>query len=110
MDEVDADPVDLGHVLRHGVEPVLEPAELVVLSPVARELPEERELYALRGVLDELRCGPSHRLDSATQIVDLILRDLDGERRDLGTGCDRGAHDDLPRRRETPRRDPTPPS
>src|SRR5262249_20895252 len=67
-----------------------------VLDPVAREFLQERELHALRGVLDELGTGPPRGLDPAPQIVDLILRYLDRERRDLGAGVDRGAHHYLP--------------
>src|SRR5207253_8924996 len=94
----DVDPVDLGHELGEGVEARLEPPEVVVLGPVPRELPEERDLHALRGVLDELVGGPARRLDAAAQIVDLLLRDLDREGPDpcCSLGC--GAHDDLPLR------------
>ena len=48
------------------------PPEVVVLGSVTRELPEERELDALRGVLVELGGGPPRRLDTTALIVDLL--------------------------------------
>src|SRR5262249_51375188 len=48
------------------------------------------------GVLDELGGGPARRLDAATQIIDLLVRDLDAERPDPGCSLSGGAHDNLP--------------
>src|SRR4029077_21036930 len=92
----DVEPVDVRRVLGQGVEPRLDASEVVVLGPVARELLEELELHALRGVLDDLAGRPSRLPDAATEIVDLLLRDLDGERPGLDPGVDGRAHEDLP--------------
>ena len=94
MDEVDLDPVDLGRELRKRVQPRLDPTEVVVGRPVARELLERRLLDALRSVRDELVGGPAHRRDAPTQVVDLLLWDLDVERANVGRGRDGDAHVD----------------
>jgi hypothetical protein len=59
MDEVDLDAVDLGSELRERVEPLLEPADVVVGDPVAREFLDGRELDALRPIIDELLAWPA---------------------------------------------------
>jgi hypothetical protein len=69
VDEVDLDPVDLGRELRERVQPRLEPAEVVVGGPVARELLERRQLDALRPVRDQLLAGPARRGEAAVQLV-----------------------------------------
>src|SRR5262249_49817696 len=96
VDEVDVHSVDLGRELGKRVEPLLEPPEVVVLGPVAREFAEERDLDPLRGVLHELGGGPARRLDAATQVSYLLVRDLDAERPDPGCSLGGGAHVYLP--------------
>ena len=59
VDEVDVEAVDLGQELREGVQPRLEPAEVVVVAPVAGELLHRRQLHALRRVGDGLLLGPA---------------------------------------------------
>ena len=77
VDEVDLDPVDLGRELRQRVQPRLDPTEVVLVRPVARERLDRRQLHALRAVLDELLGGQARRRDAPAQVVDLFLRDLD---------------------------------
>ena len=85
VDEVDVEPVDLGDEMREGVEPRLEPSEVVLVGPVASELLHRRQLHALRLVCDGLLLGPARRLQAPTQLVDPFLRDFDPERADRRT-------------------------
>ena len=79
VDEVDVEAVDLGQELREGVEPGLEPAQVVVAAPVAGELLRRRERHALGDVADGLLLRPSRRLDSPAEVVELVLGHLDAE-------------------------------
>src|SRR5262249_30895308 len=94
MDEVDGDPVDLRLELREGVQPRLNPPEVVLGVPVARERLQRYQLHALRPIVDELLAGPARRGDAAPQFGDLLLPDLDLKRADPGGGSDGAAHDD----------------
>jgi hypothetical protein len=89
VDEVDVDAVDLGHELREGVQPRLEPAEVVVVCPVARELLQRRELHALRPVGNELLVRPARVGDTPAEVVDCLQGNLDSERTDARVGDDR---------------------
>jgi hypothetical protein len=93
VDEADVHPVDLRRELRERVQPRLGPAPVVLGLPVPCELPQRRELHALRSIRDQLRGGPARRGDAPAQIDDLLLRNLDLERPNLGRGVDGGAHD-----------------
>ena len=73
VDEVDVEAVDLGQELREGVQPRLEPAEVVVGRPVAHELLHRRERDALRQVGDGLLLGPARRLEPPAEVVDVAL-------------------------------------
>jgi hypothetical protein len=84
VDEVDVEAVDLRLELRERVQPRLEPAEVVLVAPVVRESLHRRELHALRRILDGLLLGPARRLNTAAEFVEIVLRDLDLERPDLG--------------------------
>ena len=94
VDEVDVHPVDLGRELRKRVEPRLGLAPVVVGRPVAGELLHRRQLHALRPVVDELLAGPASRGDAPAQVVELLVRNLDVERANVGGGIG-GAHSDL---------------
>ena len=87
VDEVDVEAVDLGHELRDGVEPRLEPAEVVVVGPVPHERLHRRERDALRQVADGLLLGPARRLESSAQVIEVALRHLHPERTN-GLGSD----------------------
>ncbi len=52
MDEVKAEPVDLGAVLREGVDASLEPAPVILVAPVGDQRLSLLEGYALRPVAD----------------------------------------------------------
>ena len=90
VDEVDIHPVDLGRELRQCVQPFLAPAPVVLGRPVAGELPQRRQLHALRPILDELLGGPACRLDAPAQFGQVSLRKLHLKRTKSGLithGC-----------------------
>ena len=68
VDEVDLDPVDLGRELRQRVQSCLARAPVVLGRPVAGELPQRRQLHALRPILDELPGGPARGRDPAAKL------------------------------------------
>ena len=79
MDEMNVQPVDLGHEVREGVELRLALAPVVVGRPVAGECLHRRQRHALRVVGDRLAIGPARRCDPATHVVHRLLRDVDLE-------------------------------
>ena len=54
----------------HGVQPRLDPPEVVAVAPVASEVLHELERHALRVVLDGLPVGKARRGDACTQVLD----------------------------------------
>jgi len=84
VDEVDVQPVDLGDELRHGVEPRLALAPVVLGQPVARDRLDRRQLHALRGIRDTLLLGPAHGRETRAQVLEVRLGDVDRERADRG--------------------------
>ena len=88
VDEVDAQPVDLGRELRYGVQPRLALAPVVLVVPVARDRLHRRQLHTLRGILDALLLGPARRGDPRPQVLEVRLGELDRERPDFAaTRC-----------------------
>jgi len=93
VDEVDIHPVDLGRELRQCVQSCLAGAPVVLGREVAGDLPQRRQLHALRPILDELLGGPACRREAPAEIIKLGLRCAVGEGSDgavLG-GCFSGA-------------------
>ena len=95
VDEVDVHPVDLGRELRQRIQSRLALAPVVVGRPVAGERLDRRQLHALRPIGDELPGGQARRRDPATQVSELLLRNLNPERVDR---CcfSRNGHTSLP--------------
>ena len=88
VDEVDVQPVDLGHEVRQGVQLRLAPAPVVLRRPVAREFVHHRQLHALRMIRDELLVGPAGGRDARTQRLQFRLGgDRDRERPDRRGTC-----------------------
>src|SRR6201992_728424 len=93
VDEVDVQPIDLGQELGEAIELGLEAPPVVAALPVAGQ--RSGVLYAnpLRPVAHRFRVGPSSSGQSLLQVVDLRIRDRDGERADEGRGrWSRGGH------------------
>jgi hypothetical protein len=82
VDEVDIRPIDLGRELRQRVESRLACAPVVIGRPVADKRLDRRQLHALRPIGDQLPGGPARRRETAPQLSDLLLRDVNLERAD----------------------------
>jgi hypothetical protein len=87
VEEVDVQPVDLGHELGDGVESGLESAQVVAVGPVACQRLDGGQLHALRLIADGLGLGPAGGLHAAAQLHQLLLRNLDREGADFCHGC-----------------------
>src|SRR2546426_10704060 len=83
LNEVNVDAIDLGDELREGVELRLALAPVVLRPPIARELLDRRELNTLRCIRDDFAFGPLGRLDAATQVGDLRIRNIHLERTNI---------------------------
>src|SRR6185436_10088563 len=85
--------------LRQGIELCRDAPEVVLGAPIPGERLRGRQLHPLRAVLDKLLRRPTRGGDASTQVVHLVLRDLDTERPDLDRGFDHRGHGDPPRYR-----------
>src|SRR5512132_1241414 len=90
MDEMDLLTVDLGGELRVLVELRLPRAPFVAATPGAHEPPDPLDTYAVCGAATGDLVGETSPGESALQVVDLRLRDVDPKRADLG--LDRAGH------------------
>jgi hypothetical protein len=86
VDEVDAEPVDLGHELRERVQLRLARAPVVVGAPVGHQVMDRRQLHALRLIGDEFLAGPARGRDAPLQVGQVLVRHVDLERADGGIG------------------------
>src|SRR5262249_42428768 len=84
MNEMDVEPVDLGHELRQSVELRLDLAPVMFRRPIMRELPDRRELHALRVISAGFLIRPLGRLDAPVQVGEVRFGDLHMERTDRG--------------------------
>jgi hypothetical protein len=80
--EMNIEPVDLGHVLRQGVEPRFYLPPVVVGSPIADELLHRRQSHALRLVGDGLPVRPLRHYQTLTQVSQPLRGELHAERAD----------------------------
>ena len=80
VNEVDLDPVYLGHELRQRVQSRLDLAPVVVRRPMARQRLQRRQLHALRPIRDEFCGGPARCHDAPAQRSKLLVRDIYLER------------------------------
>src|ERR1700739_431358 len=84
MDEMNAEPVDLGHEVRQGHQLSLARAPVVVRGPVTRQLLNRFQLHALRMIGDGFHVGPARCLYALAQALAFSLRrDRDRERPDF---------------------------
>ena len=82
VNEVDVQAIDLGDEVLYGLQLLLALAPVVLLRPVARERLHQRELWALRDVVDGLFFWEASGDDARTQVIEIRLRGLDRERPD----------------------------
>ena len=92
VNEVNVEPVDLGHELGEGIQVRLAGAPVVVRHPVVRELLDHGERDALGVIRDGLLLGPVRGRDPSTKFVQRFIRDVDLERAYLDCGLDGAAH------------------
>jgi hypothetical protein len=95
VDEMNAEPVDLGCELRQGVQLRLAPAPVVVGCPVAREFLHGRERHALRLICDGFLLGPLRGRDAPAKIGEFLFRNVDVEGVYPGGGLGGATHDGL---------------
>jgi hypothetical protein len=88
VDEVNLEPIDVGCELRQPVQHLLAPAPVVISRPVGGECLQRGQLYALRGVADQLLAGPASLRDAPTQIGQRLVGNLDVEGTDFGFAGD----------------------
>src|SRR5690349_16812663 len=79
VDEVNAEPVDLGAVLWEGVEASLEPVPVVLVAPVGDQRLSLLEGYALRPVTDGFPLRPPRGRQPKLEIVECLWRYVDFE-------------------------------
>ena len=92
VDEVDVEIVDLSQELWQGVQPRLDPPEVVLAAPVAYERLHRRQLHTLRRdgvsqrmhdrIFDRLPLRETGRGDPRSQVLEFRLAKLDRERPD----------------------------
>src|SRR2546429_2680015 len=82
VNEMNVEPIDLGHELREGIQPRLEPPEVIVGAPVAHEFLHRRQLHALRSICDGLLVGPASGQHTSAQLDEVFFRNIDAERVD----------------------------
>src|SRR5260370_3790921 len=73
VDEVNAEPVDLGAVLWEGVEASLEPAPVVLVAPIGDQRLSLLEGYALRPVTDGFPLRPPSGREPTLEILECLL-------------------------------------
>jgi hypothetical protein len=76
VDEMNLQPVDLGHKLRQSVQLRLDLAPVVICRPIARDLLYRRKLHALRFIRDSFPVGPAGRCQAPAQINEGLFRNF----------------------------------
>ena len=80
MEEVDLDPVDLGQELGQGVQPGLDPSQVIVAGPVAGQRLQGGQLHPLGPIGHQLLRRPPHPSETPPQVIQCPIRNLDAER------------------------------
>jgi hypothetical protein len=84
VDEVHGLPVDLGEVLREGVDPLLHRSPVELALPVLDRLLQVVVRRAVVPVVARCRLGEPGACEALLEVVEVRLRDLDAERADVG--------------------------
>src|SRR6201987_2343875 len=88
VNEMNVQPINLGHEMWQGVEPCLDLAPVVTCRPIAREFLNSPVMHALGFIHDSLPVGPPRRRDAPADLDELLFRDVDAEGADCITlGC-----------------------
>ena len=83
MEEVNVQPVDLSDELPKAIEPRLAGPPIIAMPPVFHEALQGGQRHALRPVVNRLLLGPARGIQPAVEVVNVRLRDGDGEGADL---------------------------
>jgi hypothetical protein len=86
VNKVDVEPVDLGDELRQGVEAGFDLSPVIVSLPVAHEVLQHRERYALRVVGDRFLLRPPRCRQTLLKVDEISLGNIDAERTDRFVG------------------------
>jgi hypothetical protein len=86
VNEMNVEPVDLGHKLRQSVQFRLAFAPIVVRGPIAREFLHRGELRALRFIRNRFPVRPPRRLYALTQFGQFHIGHIDAKWADCVTG------------------------
>jgi len=86
LDEMNVQPIDLGHELRQGVEFRLAFAPIVICYPIARERLHRRQSHVLRLISDCLLLRPACRADALAEVNQRLFWNVDVERANGGRG------------------------
>ena len=84
VNEMNVQPIDLGHELRQGVQFRLDLAPVVICRPIARECLNRRELHALRCIRDRFPFRPLCRVDAPAQFGQFRFRNIHMKRTNSG--------------------------
>ena len=76
VNEMNVQPIDLGHELRQGVQFRLALAPIVICRPIAREFLHRRERHALRFIRDRFPVRPPCRVDAPAQFGKFRFRNI----------------------------------
>ena len=83
VQEVNAETVDLRRELAKAIEQRLAAAPIIVLRPIAADVPDPAERDALAPVVDEFGLGPARSPQPQSQVVENIIADRDA----IGLDC-----------------------
>ncbi len=84
VNEMNVESIDLGDEVRQGVQSCLDLAPVVICCPVAREFLHRCKRHTLRLISDGLLFDPLRCCDTATEIDECLLREVDVEGTDCG--------------------------
>ncbi len=88
VNEMNVEPIDLGHEMRQGLQFRFALAPIVVRPPISHEFLHRRELHALRLIRDRFPFGPLCGVDASAEVDEVRFRNVDGEGADRGViGC-----------------------
>src|SRR5690348_9978525 len=79
VDEMDVEAVDVRDEVRIAEDSSFNLPPVMLICPIVSELPDRRELHALRGVIDQLAAGPSCCVDAPLEVRKIFIRGAEAE-------------------------------
>ena len=99
VNEMNVEPVDLGHELWQSIQLGFCRAPVVLLAPVTCQILHHRQRHALRVIGHRLALGPPGRAYAPAHVVKGLPGKIDPERADGRVCCHGNPFSDEPRRR-----------